>query len=73
MREGCQMTRMPEIDKEKCDLCGLCVQACECGAVVIQAGVVIVIETDACGWCTVCEAVCPTGALSCAYDINIEG
>jgi MinD superfamily P-loop ATPase len=64
---------MPEIDREKCDLCGLCVEACKGGAIVIKSGVIIVIETEACGWCTVCEAVCPTGALTCAFDISIEG
>jgi ferredoxin len=34
--------------------------------------VVTVIETEACGWCLECEAVCPTGAITCPFEIVIE-
>jgi ferredoxin len=34
--------------------------------------IVTIIEIEECGWCTQCEAVCPTGAISCAFEIVIE-
>jgi len=27
---------------------------------------------DKCGWCTLCELVCPYGAISCPFEIVIE-
>lgn len=63
------MPLMPEIDKRKCDSCGLCVSVCDCGALVYSGDMVIVIETETCGWCTLCEAVCPLEAISCAFEI----
>ena len=35
-------------------------------------GVVRVVETEECDWCTECEAVCPNGAITCPFDIVIE-
>ncbi len=67
------MLEMPVVDVEKCDGCGLCVEACHCNAIIIVEGKAVIIETRLCGWCTVCEAVCPLGALSCPYEIVIEG
>ena len=34
--------------------------------------VVTVVETEECDYCTECEAVCPTGAIRCPYEIVIE-
>lgn len=66
------MTQMPEIDGEKCNLCGLCIEVCHCRALVLTNDAVAVIETEECHWCTICEAVCPTGALTCPFEIVIE-
>jgi ferredoxin len=33
---------------------------------------ITVIETEECGWCTQCEAVCPNGAITCPFEIVIE-
>jgi NAD-dependent dihydropyrimidine dehydrogenase PreA subunit len=60
---------MPEIIKEKCDGCGLCVAICHCNAFIIINKVVSVIEVDDCHYCTECEAVCPTGAIYSPYEI----
>ena len=66
------MAEMPVIDNEKCDVCGLCVSVCRCGAIVIVEGVVTIIETEECLWCTQCEAVCRRGAISCFFEISVE-
>ena len=67
------MLDMPTVDLQKCTGCGTCVSACHCGAIIIIEGKATIIETLQCGWCTVCEMVCPQGALQCAYEIIIEG
>ena len=66
------MAEMPVIDRGKCDGCGLCVSVCYCNALVLVDNVITVIETEACTWCTECEAVCPTGAIACPFEIVIE-
>jgi len=64
---------MPLIDPEKCDGCGLCVTVCHCSALVIVNNVVTIIETTECDWCTDCEAVCRNGAITCPFEIVIQG
>ncbi len=66
------LVEMPEIDIDKCNGCGLCVNVCACNAIVLVKNVVTIIETEECHWCTMCEAVCPTGAIICAFEIVIE-
>ncbi len=66
------MKVMPIIDREKCQVCGLCVSVCVCGALIIVDNTVKVIEVDECRWCTLCELVCPNGAITCPFDIIIE-
>jgi len=45
---------------------------CYCNALVLVGGVVTVVETEECGWCTECEAVCPTRAITCPFEIVFE-
>ena len=66
------MVDMPIIDQEKCQLCGLCVSVCACGALAIVDNVVKAVKMDDCRWCTLCELVCPYGAISCPYEIVID-
>lgn len=66
------MSDMPIIDEAKCEQCGLCVDICTCGALVMKNNVVTIVKADECGWCTMCELVCPTGAISCPFEIVIE-
>ncbi len=66
------MPKMPVIDREKCNDCGLCIDVCACRALVLIKNVVTVIETKECGWCAQCEVVCPTGAITCSFEIVIE-
>jgi len=66
------MKEMPVIDQEKCQGCGLCVDICTCGALVMDNNVVRMQEVSQCGWCTLCELVCPYGAISCPFEIVVE-
>ena len=64
------MPDMPELDLDKCNLCGLCISICNCGAIVLIENSPAIIETDECGWCTLCEMICPLGAITCPYEIT---
>lgn len=66
------MIEMPLVDPEKCDGCGLCVSVCRCQALVLVDRRITIIESRLCGWCTQCEAVCPTDAIRCPFEIVIE-
>jgi uncharacterized Fe-S center protein len=66
------VVQMPEVNQAKCNLCGLCVEICKCGAITLLGDTVSLIETEECHWCTLCEAICPTGALTCSFEIIIE-
>jgi len=65
------VTEMPTIDVQKCDGCGLCVSVCHCNALAVVNNIITIVET-VCDWCTDCELVCPTGAISCPFEIIIE-
>ena len=75
-REAGRVVEMPVIDQEKCDGCGLCVSVCPCNILVLFDNVIIVIPRERCisckRWCTQCEDVCPTGAISYPFEIIIE-
>ncbi len=66
------MAVMPVVDQDKCDGCGLCLSVCNCHALVMVGTLVMVVETEDCGWCLQCETVCPTGAIACPFEIVIE-
>jgi len=63
---------IPQIDKEKCDGCGLCVDVCQQNGLMLVENVVVIVEGIECDWCTQCEAVCITGAISCPIEIVFE-
>jgi len=64
--------QMPLIDGDRCNGCGLCVSVCGAKALILVDNLVAIIETEECGWCLECEAVCPTGAIACPFEIIIE-
>ena len=70
------MTKMPEIDRDKCDGCGLCIEVCSCRVLVLVNNVVEVKEKMGCQqcskWCTMCEMVCPVGAIQCPFEVITE-
>jgi len=70
------MAKMPVIDRNKCDGCGLCVEVCQCKVLALVGKVVEINEKKKCHlctrWCTMCEMVCPTGAIQCPFEVVIE-
>jgi ferredoxin len=66
------VAEIPVIDPQKCDGCGLCIGVCHLNALAIVNNIVTIIETVECDWCTDCELVCPTGAISCPFEIILQ-
>ena len=66
------MVEMPQINREKCDECGLCVSVCDCGAILLVDNVITIVETEKCKWCTLCEVICPKNAIVCSFEIITE-
>ena len=52
-----------QIDSEKCNACGLCVDACHEGAIVIAEGKATLLRDDYCDGLGDCLPVCPMGAI----------
>ncbi len=58
------------IDSQRCDGCGICLDTCPTGAIVLRDNIAF-IEQDLCEECQVCLDKCPRGAilLSEAFDV----
>lgn len=71
---------LPQISEELCIRCGLCVESCACLAVELGeqgpvfhcAEVSCPIGLEGMECACLCEEVCPTGAIQCAYEIVLE-
>lgn len=62
---------MPEIDREICNLCGLCLPACPVKALSLgDEG--IILDEETCAYCGDCEAICPEGAIRLPYEIRLS-
>ncbi|MEA3376249.1 MAG: 4Fe-4S binding protein [Chloroflexota bacterium] len=60
---------LPEIDLERCDQCGLCVEHCPTDAVEMGPDGPSIVRPRDCTYCTDCEAMCPEGAIACPFEI----
>ncbi len=54
---------VPEVDKEKCNSCGICGEVCQYSAIVCLKGSVMVFE-DMCHGCGGCMRFCPEKAIT---------
>ena len=61
---------LPVINKQKCVLCGLCVDTCPEGVLEIQADDLIIANPQNCTFCTTCEDTCPEDAVRCEFEIR---
>jgi MinD superfamily P-loop ATPase len=61
---------LPEIDLERCDLCGHCVERCPSGAVDMAAAGPVIARPADCTYCALCDAICPQGAITCTFEIT---
>ena len=68
------LRKIIEIDQEKCNGCGICVDACHEGAIGMVDGKAKLLQDDYCDGLGDCLPACPTGAISfvvrdaAAYD-----
>ncbi len=53
---------VPEVDKDKCDLCGKCGEICQFKAIVV-IGEAVLTFPELCHSCGGCTVVCPTNAI----------
>ena len=56
--------RIIEINREKCNGCGLCSQACHEGAIGMVEGKALLLRDDYCDGLGDCLPTCPTGAIT---------
>lgn len=61
---------LPQIDPEKCDLCGACVNACPHQVLKRVADKLVFVQPQACTYCGLCESSCPQNAVVCSYEIG---
>ena len=70
------MLHLPVVDESRCNGCGLCATVCRCGILVMTNGVVSVVPKKKCMdgncCCSICERVCPLGAITCPFEIILE-
>jgi MinD superfamily P-loop ATPase len=57
------MTPVPEVDMQKCNLCGKCGDICQFKAIAVLGETVLTFP-ELCHSCRGCMAVCPEGAIS---------
>ena len=64
--DGAQV--FPEINYQKCDLCGACVKTCVHEALSINE--VLILNKDLCARCGMCTQICPKDALDMKEETN---
>jgi 2-oxoglutarate ferredoxin oxidoreductase subunit delta len=52
-----------EIDPTKCTGCGICVEFCSRGVLVLEEGCAAVVALEKCTLCRLCELRCPEPAI----------
>lgn len=62
--------KIPQLNSEKCVVCGICVDVCPQGVLALQAEEVVFARPQDCTYCGACEESCPHDALVCSYEIG---
>jgi NAD-dependent dihydropyrimidine dehydrogenase PreA subunit len=61
---------LPQIDLDRCTQCGACVSGCTGNALQMGAHGPLFVQPENCTYCTDCEPLCPSGAITCAFEIT---
>ncbi|MHB1294285.1 MAG: ATP-binding protein [Anaerolineae bacterium] len=61
----------PEIDRERCTLCGDCLAACPQGALRMSDQRELLLDESLCAYCGDCDDVCPMDAIALPYQVVI--
>lgn len=64
------VTVLPEIDRNRCNGCGICEALCPTHAVAVRDGYAVIVDADACNFCPLCETYCPQGAIGRPFTIT---
>ncbi|MGQ9614721.1 MAG: ATP-binding protein [Chloroflexus sp.] len=64
------LPHIPEIDRNRCNGCGLCAARCPTHAVAVRDGYAVIVNADAGNLCPLCEKYCPTGAIGRPFTIT---
>jgi NAD-dependent dihydropyrimidine dehydrogenase PreA subunit len=62
---------MSHVDSNKCNGCGVCLDACPQQAITIQNGLAV-INDAVCTQCGTCTDICPTGAIHELAPVSIR-
>lgn len=60
---------LPEINLDRCDRCGRCVEKCPAKAVELVEDWPAIVRPSDCSYCAECETVCAAGAITCTFEI----
>jgi ferredoxin len=58
-----------EVIEGRCTQCGLCVQVCTSGSLILRDKQPVVTRPEECDGCGTCEDACPEDAIECAFEI----
>jgi len=64
---------LPVLDRARCTACGECIPVCGSGVLALVGGRLEFMKPAACDYCGECEAICAESAISCPYDVVLEG
>jgi MinD superfamily P-loop ATPase len=68
-----QVSRIPILERARCTACGDCIPVCAPRVLALVDGRLEFVKPDSCDYCGECEAICAEGAISCPFDIMLEG
>lgn len=69
-RTGSWRVERPEIDRARCNACGLCFVRCPDGAMALDDEGYPIVDYDHCKGCLVCAQICPLDAVSRRREVR---